>query len=514
MNRLVTNLGPRSGHDQLSIDEIEPPVPPPQSGEAMRARTQEVSASSKKLTRVDGELGGCRSFDKELKGWFSGCPIDLTTIVRENSRIDDGNDQQRLAFVLGDISKPRNFTELQRQIIKNSQDLFNRKGDNEVIGYATSDDIVPLTLAFIMLLAASEPISLKFVSALVKKISQKRWRDISHVSSYVQILRISLWKALGDPGHVQEMPDVPFALAEKNVLRRKILKKQALMQFETESSLFNGIGFSSEESFVQPDSKAHALYISVLPYMKSFVRVVADYLADNVSISDQGVRAAVVSLTWLLSWFTSAHVLSGEYLAALLFDSHIPIIAHEFFSRHGNVLEELMQPSSDNVWLTLWKLAGKPRNYELPSQESPKIFSDPIKGLSLEYFDHFRLETYIALAMLQKECVLSSTQRIILASELSTEPLKSLLGTYNKQLWSLALSFVRAESPYTGKRWRYLNMELISAVYLHCPPSPYDNFLNEEELNEEMRDAEAQEGKLRLLLEFYNQRCLRSEAEP
>lgn len=506
MNRLVTKLTPEEGYE-LSIDEIEPPVHN-QSGESMRARTQVVSASSKKLTRIEGEFGGCRSFVDELESWFSVCTIDLDAIVQETPSITSSHVRQQLAYVLGDLKTPKDFKQLQIQVQSRIQELFDLKGEKIAKEYATSDDKCALTLSFMMLLSRTNITSPEVISAVFTKIASLRWRDTSDISLYAQILRIALWRTLGDP-RGEKPYDAHCYVANDTVIRRKIFNQKALDQFEKESSMMKNESASGQVDPERPASLEHRLYITLLPRMKSFIRAITYYLAEHISIIDMGIHAAVVSLAWLLEWFGRAHILAGEYFAALLFDSQMHVIAHEFFSRHGNLLEELSHPGTGGFWLKLWQLAGEPRDYGLPTQKKSKIVSDPAQGLSLEGFNHFRLETYISLAILEKDCVLSTTERIIMAAELPTEPIKCLLATYNRQLWSIVLSLVRAEAPYNTKRWRYLNMELISAIYLHCPPSPFDNWLNDDDLSSEIRIAQTHEEDLRALLEFYNMRCIR-----
>jgi hypothetical protein len=91
-------------------------------------------------------------------------------------------------------------------------------------------------------------------------------------------------------------------------------------------------------------------------------------------------------------------------------------------------------------------------------------------------------------------------------AKLPSEILKRALSVYQEDLWRTVLEIFKEQVPYNGKKWKYNNMDIISAIYLHCKAKLRDDWLSGLDVTAEIDDSYPQEVAIRALVQFYNGR--------
>lgn len=100
------------------------------------------------------------------------------------------------------------------------------------------------------------------------------------------------------------------------------------------------------------------------------------------------------------------------------------------------------------------------------------------------------------------------TQRIFAFIETKpTDLLKFILLNYNNDNLKIPiLKILKKIIPFQGRKWRAMNMEVISQVFLNLKLSIRDNWLSGRDLESDFNNSFDQEIALRSLLQFYNVR--------
>ena len=78
-----------------------------------------------------------------------------------------------------------------------------------------------------------------------------------------------------------------------------------------------------------------------------------------------------------------------------------------------------------------------------------------------------------------------------------------LVMVYMVQYLSL-IHILKKLIPYQGRKWKSINMDLISQIYLNLKLSVKDNWLSGKDLESDFNNSYDQEIALRGLLQFYN----------
>lgn len=105
-----------------------------------------------------------------------------------------------------------------------------------------------------------------------------------------------------------------------------------------------------------------------------------------------------------------------------------------------------------------------------------------------------------------------SCQRVFSISELKlTEFFRLLLDNFdNSHLRTPIFRILKKIVPYQGRKWKSLNMDMISLIYLNCDLTLKDDWLSGKDLENDFNSAYEQETAIRALIEFYNSRYIRS----
>lgn len=149
------------------------------------------------------------------------------------------------------------------------------------------------------------------------------------------------------------------------------------------------------------------------------------------------------------------------------------------------------------------QLSGRPiRQVPLSPQEAQ--FCEEVTVYSRRYF-----LTTINLLQVLHRITQGKTQRVIIVAELPAVTLRKALSIYQETIWEIVLEIFKEGVPYCGRRWRYNNMNMVSAIYLHCRSKLRDDWLVPGDVAQEVEDAHPQEIAMRALIQFYNDRLLR-----
>lgn len=258
-------------------------------------------------------------------------------------------------------------------------------------------------------------------------------------------------------------------------------------------------------------------------------------------IKEITAKASSSIILLLIKWFKINHVLKYYYLTSILFDQ-------QFF----NVLMELLNRSFNNPSLQTPQFRDSEESfteYEFLTSQN-KLMNPQIKLPKFEFFnncrdlplDEFEYELinkvpitklpntldennvsnvtitkynenycFTLINMLQitnKVLIKNITQRVFILNESKpSEFLKILLLNYDNQYLKLPiLKILKKLVPYQGRKWKSINMDLISLIYLNLKLSLKDNWLSGRDLENDFNNSFDQEIALRSLLQFYNVR--------
>lgn len=303
------------------------------------------------------------------------------------------------------------------------------------------------------------------------------------------------------------MQYVPESIVEAcNLYKSRTKATPALLQLHdmlTQSTNFDMTDQGWASSAVPAVKCVSDLYAGTFRVHKSFVRVVVDFIMQTGKNGPSPeVHAALSSLWHLWQWFRAAHILMSEHLAALLFDCQFHLVAHVFCNGHPRLAAFALKPYAENTHI--WTMLTSPlTKYD---GEVLNWSAKDTAQLVIPRFNKFKLQTYTHFLGISRLMVTGKTQRLLVVAELPVDPFKPLFGLYESDLWLQLLLYLKAQVPFTGKRWRYLNMELISAIYLYCPSCIDDNWLSGSNVTQVVRNAPFEENTLRELIIRFNER--------
>ncbi|KAM9937301.1 hypothetical protein OXX80_003188 [Metschnikowia pulcherrima] len=261
---------------------------------------------------------------------------------------------------------------------------------------------------------------------------------------------------------------------------------------------------------------------------------------DVLRAKEITLKAVSAIMVLTLRWFKVSHPMKAIYFNSLLFDARFMSVFAEFlgdsfnnsalqnFASENKVMQtydvtssqnRLMNPSVSVAQLGFFEACQGlpeycPQKYALvnktPIGKLPQNPNDAnISTVSISEFNHdFCFILINLLNVTNKILVKNISQRVFAFNETkSTDLLKMLLLNYvNEDLRKPILRIFKKITPYQGRKWRALNMDVISLVYLHMKLSLRDNWLSGKDLENEFKDSLEQEVSLRSFLQFYNVR--------
>jgi hypothetical protein len=270
-------------------------------------------------------------------------------------------------------------------------------------------------------------------------------------------------------------------------------------------------------------------YIAALPFLSSFINVLLRLMLSNVNFKlnqgscfEEGVdmrrtreinlKSISAILDLLSSWFKVSHVLKSEYFSTLLFDTHYYLVIYKFLYLHTPLERALENPDIAHFnFFAQCRMRSDSTFHNYGEMFTPKILPTPemakysteINSFSSRYF--FTIINFIRVL---RRMTKGKTQRIIVLAELPSDTLKKVLSVHQEDLYKMVLEIFKEQAPYNGRKWKYSNMDLVSAIYLHCKAKLRDDWLSGLDISGEVDDAYPQELAMRSLTQFYNNRLV------
>lgn len=261
---------------------------------------------------------------------------------------------------------------------------------------------------------------------------------------------------------------------------------------------------------------------------------------ETLRVKEITLKAVSCILVLLLKWFKLSHIMKQRYLSSLLFDANyfnvfVDFLADSFNNSflHNTARENkniqmydvlssqnrLMNPMINLAGSTFFKFCRKCADTSCEGMKLVK--KDPLTRISyatdgnnqnvisgLMYNTDFCVILTNLLNVTNKVLIKNISQRILVFNETkSTDLLKLVLLNYiNDELRMPILKIFKKLTPCQGRKWRSVNMDVISLIYLHLKLSLRDNWLSGKDIESEFNSSYEQEVSLRSLLQFYHMR--------
>lgn len=349
-------------------------------------------------------------------------------------------------------------------------------------------------------------ISSRYPSYRPPKLEQNDLSDISGMQ-YTKLLQ-------KDYPEIFMHPKTPVSIMEAcELLRSRVKPSVTLEQYSSELRFTNGTAkeYSDGKNAGAPKPllRLNQFLDASFKRLKSFLAVLVAHITEFHGPIDASVHAAVTIIDALLKWSRLSHVLMFEYVACLLFDFHFLEGFAVFCSTHPP-LRAITQFNSTTDKFSSWidsTLGFAPAEEELSVKPSVQLSRTALSdnGPLLHLYSRQALDVYIVLTDICKLMVEEKPIRIVAMSEVSLHALKQMLAIYNQDLWVNTLALIKFQVPFTTKKWRCSNMDIISAIYMYSDMKLYDSWLSAPETYD-AEIATKKEENLRRLIEIYNRR--------
>ncbi|ANB13362.1 Far11p [Sugiyamaella lignohabitans] len=236
---------------------------------------------------------------------------------------------------------------------------------------------------------------------------------------------------------------------------------------------------------------------------------------EQLRCKDVTMKSISAILDLLLLWYKVDHILKFEYLSVLLFDARYYLFVYKYLYSH-NVLEKALFVSNldctffnasrhvSDEWVEVNGITTTSKNQNNSTANGHEYGYDGLADQEVDHVSNTYLFTLINLVRVLRKIVKHKTQRVIIVAELPSETLKQALTVYQEDLWKTVLDLFKEQVPFNGKKWKFNNMDLISAIYLNCKAKLRDDWLSGIDVNAEIDDAYPQEVALRSLVKFFN----------
>lgn len=294
----------------------------------------------------------------------------------------------------------------------------------------------------------------------------------------------------------------------------------------------NGRKKSQEEIILDRIEK---VYVQSIKHLNSFITVLLKFMLASMSFKsreghidsfyskfkdtnipyrakDIGLKAVSAVLEVLVNWYKISHIVKFEYISTILFDSRYYLLVFKYFYMHSPLENALNIPdipangffNRASKHSTEWDQSNPPPSLPIQTLTPHKAqATEVIKTYSQRYFF-----TTINFLWLLRRIIQGKTQRIIILAELPPATLRKAMVIYQADIWETVLEIFKEEVPFCGRKWKYNNMNLVSAIYMHCKTKLKDDWLYNGDVDQEIDDAPSQEIAIRALIQFYNKRLL------
>lgn len=291
-----------------------------------------------------------------------------------------------------------------------------------------------------------------------------------------------------------------------------------------------------------------------IPYLPSQLTSSEKQKLEVIRMKESTLKSASNIITLLSKWLKASHILKYEYFLSLLFDSNF--ISQTFRLLNSNKIhsrwshsydfkdpesliknrliycdyEVLYQLKDYNFYLKALSLSSKAIEHDVSKMDEKFIYehifdlSEPNADKNaLSFILPFNAQCNLTVQRPNNRyCVIATNlfeelymmishfkiQRIYkLLETRPTDTLRFYLTLFNQTLYRPILKIIKIMSPFSGKKWRANNMDMISFVYLFYKIGLHDRWLTNyftSTLEERLRVSYESELSLRCLLKYYN----------
>ncbi|KAI0033356.1 hypothetical protein K488DRAFT_47952 [Vararia minispora EC-137] len=227
--------------------------------------------------------------------------------------------------------------------------------------------------------------------------------------------------------------------------------------------------------------------------------------------------SAIILLT--LKWFKVSHVMKFHYLGQHLLDTNCLLLVMKMYGMQDVSTTVVTRTESPNHNFFRFCLLNFSKNPQLVRSEDYLSGVPPRRTIiqttrlpngsehqeEIDMLTEFSWRNFFAtinFAKIMQKLSKGMMQRIrMLVQYKSTAILKRILKVQHPVLQLHILKLIKSQVPYSGRRWRQTNMQVITSIYLNCRPDLRDEWLTPYEGDD---TGEAQEQALRQLVRFYN----------
>lgn len=267
------------------------------------------------------------------------------------------------------------------------------------------------------------------------------------------------------------------------------------------------------------------------------VQLVILHKLELENLKEISLKATSAILNLLMKWFKVSHVLKYQYFSSLLFDQQYFNVFVDFLGSSFNNTElqnsdefnkgtapydilisqnKLMNPAIsipqfdffNNCQNKIPPIGPLELINKTPAGKLPSVVDEDNQNVI--HITKYNLNFCFILANLlnvtNKILIKNISQRIFVFNETKpTDLLKVvLLNFINDEFRLPILKIFKKLIPYQGRKWRALNMDVVSLIYLHLKLSLKDDWLSGKDLECDFNNSFDQEIALRSLLQFYN----------
>ncbi|KAK9427951.1 hypothetical protein V1505DRAFT_316715 [Lipomyces doorenjongii] len=324
------------------------------------------------------------------------------------------------------------------------------------------------------------------------------------------------WIGAGDPlGDTEEKVD-PTNSSSKRLARVEGVYKDTLehlqavvvtllkMVLSTVSPESAG-AFARRQQFLNGESEMHT-------YPEATVKSEL----ENARETELTLKAITGLLYLLLKWFKASHILKSEFLAQLLYDSNaLPLILQLFNTKEiEQFVLQIPEVPKLKLFAVCRTLAG---GEELPDREiattrleesgSEKTVDEILQQDEISVFSNRNFFISInILKIMQKICKNKAHRNLMIVQLKASNSLRKTLRISQFEARLYALKIIKGQVPYCGRKWRHMNMRVITAIYLYCRQELRDSWLAGVDIDADIEDSYPREVALRALIQFYNTR--------
>ncbi|KAI8876362.1 hypothetical protein K501DRAFT_52946 [Backusella circina FSU 941] len=258
-------------------------------------------------------------------------------------------------------------------------------------------------------------------------------------------------------------------------------------------------GYTKEE-LPAPFSVIEVIFEKLVPelqtilifLLKLLLHMVTETRQESVDvIRNREIYSKAISgiFMLILKWTKASHVLKFEYVSQLLMDSGCLLLMLKIMGMYD--LTALAGKRTDiKQYCFLNHHTGEQQEDE---DEDEEVYTN--RRNMFWIINYLRI-----LQMLTKN---KSHRIMMLVHYKSSVILKHILKISHTEMEYYALKLLKSQVPYLGKKWKSVNMKVISAIYLRCYTSLKDDWISGPELNGDSEESKIQEMNIRILTRLY-----------